>query len=204
MNSKILYFLFYSFMLSACTQEKIEQLPYIGFHQVNGKDTIHYTIPAFTFYNQDSLPIDNNDLSGSIYLADFFYTSCPSVCPKVQNQLLYLYDHYEKKSKVKFISFALDPKRDDVANLKDYADNIGASDGRWHFLTGDKFKLWELAEAYLISVRQDEEEPGGIYHSGKIILVDELGHIRAFADGTKAEEVEDLIAKIDLLLSRKE
>lgn len=187
-------------LVTSCKQAVDEKLPYIGLHTINERDTIYHKIPDFNFLNQDSISINNQKLSNHIYVADFFYSNCPTICPKVKNQMLRIYDRFQEESGLKLISFALDPIRDNVENLSLYSYNLGVNSEKWHFLTGDQFAIWDLADDFLISVQEDAEEPGGIAHSGKIILIDQEGHIRGFAEGTMENEVNRLMDDIDLLL----
>lgn len=190
-------------ILVSCAKSKQQKLPYIGHHEITNGDTVFYQIPSFSFLNQDSLEINDDSLSKYIYVSDFFYSYCPTICPKVKNQMLRIYDKYATEDQLKFVSFALDPKRDDVEHLHSYAKKLGVSSDRWHFLTGGQTEIWDLAAKYLISVKEDKEEPGGIYHSGKILLIDSEGHIRSFAEGTEEKEVNTFIQDIDLLLKEK-
>lgn len=189
---------------ASCNSNNERVLPYIGIHNYEGVDTSYYSIPEFSFFNQDSIVVTSRALKNSIYVADFFYTYCPSICPVVKTQMLRIYDKYEGDENLKFISFALDPKRDNVAHLNLYASNLGVDNKQWHFLTGDKEAIWDLAENFLISVKEDESEPGGIFHSGKIMLIDSDGHIRGFADGTDEKDVDQLMSDIKLLLKEHE
>jgi len=184
----------------SCSQSKQEKLPYIGVPIIIDYDTVQHRIPQFDLINQDSVIITNSSFSDYIYISDFFYSYCPSVCPQVKNQMLRIYDRYEDDERVKLVSFALDPSRDDVENLHRYAKNLGVESSKWYYLTGDKDEIWALAESFLISVVEDPNEPGGIYHSGKIILIDNDGHIRGFANGTEEEDVTGFIHDIDILL----
>ncbi|MEO1515030.1 MAG: SCO family protein [Bacteroidota bacterium] len=189
-------------MVTACSEPAapLQKLPYIGFHDVNGTDTTYHSIPSFRFVDQDSTVVGSQELSDYIYVSDFFYSYCPSICPKVKNQMMRIYEKFAEEKKLKLVSFALDPERDNVSHLHAYANNLEVESHRWHFLTGDRDQIWDLAEQYLISVWEDPEEPGGIYHSGKILLIDSKGHIRAFAKGTEEEAVTAFMGQIDLLL----
>ena len=198
---KIFIILLIPILWVSCAKKKQSELPFLGFHEINTQDTIYYQIPKFSFRNQDSVVIDNKHLSNHIYVADFFYTYCPTICPRVKSQMLRIYDKYKNEDKVKLVSFALDPKRDDVDHLNLYAKNLGVASNKWYFLTGDKEKIWDLAGQFLISVRADKDEPGGIFHSGKIMLIDPNGHIRGFAEGTLEEKVTILMEEIDLLIT---
>lgn len=187
-------------VLNGCAETQTEKLPYLGFHDVDGTDTTFYKIPEFSFLNQDSVFMNHRDLSEHIYVADFFYTYCPTICPRVKSQMLRIYDKYDRETTLKLVSFALDPSRDTVERLREYAHGIGVDSRTWHFLTGDKDEIWKLAEHFLISVKEDDNEPGGIFHSGKIMLIDNKGHIRGFAEGTVEEDVNALMKDIDSLI----
>ena len=114
--------------------------------------------------------------------------------------MIRIHDEFDNEIDLKMISFALDPKRDNVEHLKSYSQNLGIDNSKWYFLTGKKDDIWDLAEGFLISVREDQDEPGGIFHSGKIILIDKNGHIRGFANGTEEKDVNKLMSNIQLLL----
>lgn len=186
---------------SACKQEGNTPLPILGFSEVVDGDTIYHKIPEFDFITQDSAAINNETLSESLYIADFFFMSCPSICPKVKQQMLRIYKRYEKEEIIKLVSHTLDPKRDTPERLKMYANNLGVETDKWMFLTGDKDDIYDIAADYFVSAYEDEEAPGGLDHSGKILLVDTKGHIRAFAEGTDPEDVTDFFSDIDKLLA---
>ncbi len=184
----------------SCSNSDIATLPIIGNYEIIENDTIFPKISEFNFLNQDSILVSNKTLSKHIYIADFFYSYCPTICPKVKSQMIRTHDKFEKEDDLKIISFALDPKRDNVEHLKSYSQNLGIDNNKWYFLTGNKDKIWSLAEDFLISVREDPDEPGGINHSGKIILIDKNGHIRGFATGTDEKDVNKLMSNIKSLL----
>ncbi len=185
-----------------CKQETIsKELPFLGrTTEINGEKKNH-TIPAFAFVNQDSIIINNESLQDYIYITDFFFTSCPSICPKVMKQMLRLYDKYKDDDRVKFVSYTIDPKRDTQAQLKLYANNLGVDHNKWYFLTGDKDALLDMADDYFIVAYEDADSPGGFDHSGKIILVDKKGHVRAFCEGTEEESVDGFFPQVDQLLA---
>ena len=187
--------------LISCASPDNDPLPIYGIAEItdNG-DTLNYKIPDFNLINQDSLRIRNEDLDNYIYIADFFFMSCPSICPKVKKQMLRLYDRFESENQIKLVSHTIDPKRDTPERLKQFASNLEVSTEKWIFLTGTKDSMMDMAHAYMVSAMEDPEAPGGFDHSGKILLVDKNRHIRAFADGTEPEEVDKFMVKIDKLL----
>lgn len=178
-------------------------LPIMGPKQVKNGDTVYHKIPEFQFVDQDSQTVTNEDLKGHIYVADFFFTTCPTICPDMKEQMARIYDEFEGNEKIKLISHTVDPKHDTVAVLKEYAREIGVKSDKWKFLTGDKEKIYELGKkGYMATAREDEEAPGGFLHSGHFILVDQQGRVRGLYDGTKKEDVDNLMNDIQKLLKR--
>lgn len=198
---RVLIFLYMaSICLSACYDKDTSPLPILGNPTINGLDTINHTIRPFTMFNQDSAPVTNDFFSDHIYLSDFFFMHCPTVCPKVKKQMLRVYDNYKDNPNIKLVSHTLDPKRDTPSKLKMYAENLEVDHNKWIFLTGDKELIYDIKNDYFISAEEDSDAPGGIAHSGKIILVDKAGQVRAFAEGTDPKEVDGMMRDIDKLL----
>jgi protein SCO1/2 len=175
-------------------------LPVLGNYEVVNGDTVRHKIPDFSFVNQDSTIITNATFAGKIYVADFFFTSCPSICPKVKKEMLRMYNKYQADPRLAFISHSIDTKRDTVGRLKEYATNLGVSSDFWHFVTGNKTELFKIANEYFVSALEDPGAPGGFDHSGRLILVDKNRHVRAFCNGTVTEEVDAFMDQIDRLL----
>lgn len=196
-------------LLFACS-ETPKKLPILGERQtmekmVNGKlevDTFYQTIPNFSFVNQDSVIINNDSLKNSIYVADFFFTSCPSICPIMSKNMLSVYNEYKGNNEVRFISHTIDPKHDTVAVLKKYADKLGVEGTQWSFLLGDRDSVYTLAKnGYMNYAQENDSIPGGVEHSGYFILVDKERRIRGAYDGTDKQQVENLKADIEVLLN---
>ncbi|MDJ1506169.1 SCO family protein [Xanthocytophaga agilis] len=189
--------------LMGCNQEK--GLPILGpTHEENGK-TVYHTIPAFSYRDQDSTLITNETLKGKIYIADFFYSYCPTICPKVKKESMRVYEKFKDNPDVIFVSITLDPKHDNVSFLKEYAENFGLDSKKWHFLTGDKAATYQLAQkGLMVTALEDKSEPGGIVHSGALVLIDRQGRIRGFYDGTVPSDVTNLLYDIPTLLKEKE
>ena len=150
--------------------------------------------------NQDSVVVSQSKLSETIYVADFFYTSCPSICPTMAQQLLKVHDKWKNDTRFKIVSFSLDPDYDTPSRLKEYAFNLGIDTKQWMFLNGKKDLVYQLAEGYFTAAVEDKKVPGGILHSGKLILIDKEGHIRGFYDGTEDYGIEKLLDDIPVLL----
>lgn len=203
--------------LSACTvaTEQIAEtpkLPYLGrpdivTNKIGGElkiDTIAHQVADFAFLNQDSVWITNNSLKGNIYVADFFFTSCPTICPIMKKQMLRVYEEFAKNDTVKIVSHTIDPAHDSVAVLKEFSDALGVDSKKWYFLTGDKDEIYQIGEkSYMVTAGADKDAPGGYIHSGAFLLVDSDRHIRGVYDGTMKEQVDQLIIDIRKLLDEE-
>lgn len=171
--------------------------------EVDGKtvtDTVYHQIPDFAFVNQDSQKVTNATLAGKIYVADFFFTSCPTICPKMKSQMLRIYEKYKDNPQVMLLSHTIDPKHDTVAVLKEYAERLNVETAKWQFVTGNKDSIYDVAMQYLVPAQEDQTIEGGFTHGGHFVLVDENRHIRGIYDGTKEEAVDKLLSEIPLLL----
>lgn len=170
---------------------------------VNGKevvDTVYTTIPDFKFVNQYGDTITQNSLKGDIYVADFFFTTCPSICPIMHRNMLNVYNEFKSVPDFKIISHTIDPKHDSVAVMKKYADKLGISGNSWWLLQGNKEQTYELGQKnYLVAVKQDDGTPGGYVHQGWFVLVDKQRRIRGYYDGTDEKQVSKLIDDIKIL-----
>lgn len=188
-----------------------QKLPILGrqeFKEVNGKlDTIYHTIPDFTFYDQDSLAVTPSSFDGKIYIADFFFGTCPTICPVMKQQMLRVYERFNENPEFGILSHTIDPAHDTVAYLKDFSMRLGIPDSKvWKFVTGDKDEIYRIgsAEGYLVPVGEDKDAPGGFIHSGAFILIDKEKRIRGLYDGTKPMEVDALMNDIPKLLAEYE
>lgn len=199
---------------SACSFNKNDQkrLPIYGNREavtknVNGKtvtDTVYQTIPKFEYVNQYGKTITNKSLDGSIYVADFFFTSCPSICPIMHRNMLNVYNEFKNGGNVKILSYSIDPAHDNVAVLKTYADKLGIAGDTWWLLQGKKEETYKLAESYLVAVKEDKGAEGGYVHSGYFVLIDKQKRIRGTYNGTDEKEVSKLITDIKTLQAEPE
>ncbi|MEO9869324.1 SCO family protein [Ekhidna sp.] len=193
-------------LLIACDQKSSsDSLPYLGNTIYEENDTIYHTIQDFELVDQDSSTVTNETFNNKLYVADFFFTSCPTICPKMKAQMLRVYSKFEDNDKVMILSHTIDPTYDTVGLLKDYADRLGVSSDKWKFVTGDQDYIYDLAEKSYISLAdEDSNAPGGFVHSGAFLLVDKDRRIRGFYDGTVPEQVDVLMNDIDKLLKEYE
>ncbi|MBO9673493.1 MAG: SCO family protein [Sphingobacteriaceae bacterium] len=197
-------------MIFSC-RETGRKLPLIpdGVKQtmVDGKpviDTVYKTISDFSFLNQDSITVTNKDFDGKIYVADFFFTSCPTICPVMHRNLLKVYEKYKGNQKVMLLSHTIDYRYDIPSRLKAYRSKLGADGRQWQFVWGAKDIVYRMAEKdYLVSVNEDKASPGGYVHQGYLVLIDKHRRVRGAYDGTKADQVDQLMKDMDILLKEK-
>ncbi len=206
---RILFSYFSLIILITSCQEK--KLPIFGQREVNtheadGKqitDTVYHTIAPFEFTNQDNQKITNETFKGKIYVADFFFTSCRTICPIMKTQMLRVYEAVQNDDEVLILSHTIDPEYDTVELLHDFAKRLGVESKKWHFASGQpKEYVFELAQkSYFATAMEDKAEPDGFIHSGAFLLIDRQGRIRGKYDGTKEDDVNRLIDDIKRLES---
>ncbi len=185
---------------------KTEYLPIMGPRDVSNEgDTIYHAVPTFKFTDQHNYSISNDDVANKIYCSNFFFTTCRSICPKMNKNLAEVVKAYKDDDRIDFLSHSLDPSSDTPEILSAYADGFEADAKNWHFLTGDEKSIYSLAGVggYFVNARRDENSLDGIDHSGKVCLVDAEGHIRAYHDLTEEEGIQALINDIEFLLNEK-
>lgn len=199
MKDNFYFFFFLSLFIWSCNSSN-EPLPILSKKIIENGEIAYEKIPSFSFVNQDSNTITNQNFEHKIYVADFFFTHCPTICPLMTQQMLRIHEHFLDNDYLHILSHTIDPKRDTVLHLKHYAKNIGAFAPKWHFVTGDKDELYDIADHYYNKVVEDQNLPDGFDHSGRFILVDEEGLIRAYCNGTSEEEVSEFIEKIEQLI----
>lgn len=184
----------------SCIEQKEQKLPILGHKEITASDTIYHTIGNFELVNQDSAIITDETLRNKIYVADFFFTSCRTICPIMKTQMHRVYEAVEDSPEVLIVSHTIDPVYDTVGLLRDYAERLGVKSSKWHFLTGNKDSIYYLAQtSYFVTAMEAEAEPDGFIHSGAFLLIDKKGRIRGKYDGTDQEEVDRLIQDIDRL-----
>lgn len=177
-----------------------DTLPILGERDVVNGDTVYHTIPDFSFINQDSQVVNNETFAGKAYVADFFFVSCPTICPKVTKQMKRLHDRFQDEEQFLLLAHTIDPVRDTVGRLKVYAEGLGVASSKWHFVTGEKDELYAIADDYFSIAIENPDAPGGFDHSGRIILVDPQRRVRSFCDGTDPASVDKFMEDIEILL----
>jgi len=206
---KLLYFALISIVLQSCSNQSDSKLPVLGNREpveriIDGKtviDTIYQTIQPFSYFNQDSIIVTEKDFDGKIYIADFFFTSCNTICPIMHRNMLDVYKKFKDNPKVKFLSHSIDVKYDLPSRLKIYATKLGVEGNQWEFVHGSRDSIFNIAaKNYLVSAFEDSSDPQGLVHQGWFILVDTKKQLRGAYDGTKADQVKQLMEDMDKLL----
>jgi protein SCO1/2 len=162
----------------------------------------YHSIADFKLINQNGDTITQNTYADKIYVADFFFTTCPSICPVMTANLAEVQDEFKDDNEVLLLSHSVTPEIDSVAQLKKYAREKGVIDQKWNLVTGDKKQIYELARKSYMAVMDDGD--GGAYdmiHTENFMLIDKERRIRGYYDGTNKEEVEKLIRDIEILKS---
>ncbi|MCC6721505.1 MAG: SCO family protein [Bacteroidia bacterium] len=175
-----------------------QKLPVFGSLEMSG-DTTPWVIPNFKFVNQNNDTISEKDFEGKIYIANFFFTSCAEVCPRMNKNLFIIYDKYKKNKQLMFISHTVDPDFDTVAILKEYAKNLKVDDYKWFFVTGSKKQLYDLAIEGYKAVAVSQNSDRDFIHSDKLVLVDKEKHIRGFYDSQDYKEIMRLEDDLKIL-----
>lgn len=144
---------------------------------VNGK---RKKVPDFSFTDQNGKTITNRDYLGKVYVVEFFFTTCPSICPKMNRNLVQIQNAFNGFENFGVASFTIDPRHDTPEVLKAYAKQYGITNPNWHLMTGDQDKIYELAnQGFPLYVAKDDDVPGGFEHSGHFALIDKQGYIRS-------------------------
>ncbi len=185
-------------------QKTAKDLPYIGIETQDKKgNNTHHKISDFSFTNQDAKIVNADFVKGKIYVADFFFTSCPTICPTMKTQMLRIHDKYKANTDFLILSHTIDPEHDSLSVLKEYKQRLIGNAPNWHFLRAEKMYTHNLAQKqYFVSALEDKTAvaDGGFVHSGAFVLVDKQGHIRGVYDGTKEKQVDNLMLDIAILL----
>ncbi len=170
-----------------------------------------HTIPNFCFINQDSDTVTQLDYRGNIYVANFFFTSCPTICPIMTYNMRVLQQKLDVYPNIKFLSHTVDPINDNPQRLKEFATQMRANLDNWDFVTGKKEELYAIASSYFVNVHADSLAPGGFLHSEYFVLIDKQGRVRSgidskgnvvgVYDGTKDTDIKDLVNDIKVLMA---
>lgn len=179
-----------------------KHLDFFGPKEVNASgDTTYFTVPDFQFINQNGDTISQKSFEGKIYVANFFFASCPGVCPKMTDEVKLVQDEFKDNKDVMFISHTVDPEHDSLPALKAFAEKHGADLDKWFFVTGNRDSIYTLAiKGYLVPAAEDARAEGGFLHSQDLLLIDKEKRIRGIYDSLEPEEIKRLKDEIKVLL----
>lgn len=187
------------FLFSSCKQKE-QRLPIFGERDFNGTDTVYHTIAPFSFVDQDSTVITNDTFKDKMYVADFFFTTCRTICPIMKTQMKRVYDATANDKDILILSHTIDPAYDDVARLHDFARMLDVKSDRWHFVTGVQDSIYKMAQtSYFVTAKEEKAEPDGFIHNGAFLLIDKHQRIRGKYDGTREADVDRLLNDIKKL-----
>ena len=205
-----------AFMLSCENSEPAAEtrvLPILGQSDVDYKmvdgvevaDTLYHTVVDFKYLNQDSVMITSESMKGKIWISDFFFTHCPTICPPMTSQMKRLNELLDDLSnEIQFMSFSIDPKRDTPSRLRTYIGEHGITASNWQFFTGNEEATHRLGiESFLVHAGEDDTEPGGFAHGDIFTLVDREGHVRGVYHGTDVDDVDRMEQDVRKLLKHE-
>lgn len=204
---RIITFLLIFSMLFACKKDvkesgKVTRLPYFNSADFtpNWEEAIH-RIPEFSFTNQNGEVVTNQTFEGKIYIADFFFTSCPGICPKLTKNMASIQETYKNDEDIMLLSHTVMPWRDSVPTLNEYAANNNVDVNKWQLVTGDKDELYAMARnGYFADEDFTKTQiESDFIHTENFVLVDKKGHIRGVYNGTLPIDVERLYRHIEIL-----
>jgi len=190
------------FLLLSKGKYNYKQLDYFGPKEISTSgDTTFFTIPDFKLINQNGDTITQRNFNGKIYVANFFFASCPNICPKMTDEVKEVQDEFKNSNDVLFISHTVDPERDSLPALKVFAEKHGADLNKWFFVTGNRDSIYALAaKGYLVSAAEDARADGGFFHSQDLLLIDKEKRMRGIYDSQDPEEIKRLKDEIKVLL----
>lgn len=186
--------------ISCQTKPKGPSLPILGEKQIVANDTIYHKVANFSLINQNGDSVTNQTTAGKIYVSNFFFATCQSICPKMSSNLVTIQNKFKDIDSVLILSHSVNPIHDSVNVLKAYAASYGAKKNKWHLLTGNKKMIYDLAKSsYLVNALEDDGTPEGFLHSELFLLMDTKGRLRGMYDGTDSLAVNQLVNDIQIL-----
>lgn len=185
------------FLLINWYQNAFDKLPVYGQAEIiNGKKHEH-TVDTFTRQNQDSKQFSSAQLNNKIVIANFFFTSCTSICPRMMKHIVDVQKKFNNNPELAFVSFTVDPETDSAQRLKWYAHQIGINTSQWNLLTGNKKEIYKLARnSFFLTATDGDGGANDFIHSDQVVLIDKQKQIRGYYDGTNDKAMALLIHDI--------
>jgi len=213
-RNSLLAFIVGAFALTSCTEEEkpVENervLPIVGerdveYRMVDGvevADTIYHYVPEFEYINQDSISVSSKDFKGKVWVVDFFFSKCPTICPPMTSQMKRLSEMTtDLQKEVQFLSFSIDPKNDQPTRLREYIASHSITATNWSFLTGEEASTHLLAKEFFNGAERNDEIEGGFGHTPNFALVDREGLVRGIYNGTDVDDINRLEKDLRKLL----
>lgn len=200
----IMKFFVYIVLLLLISCNNKDPLPILGTPIIKDGINEYPKIQKFKFISQDSAVITNSTFENKIYITDFIFLSCPTMCPTMTTEMKKVYEKFKDNSHVLYLSHTIDPERDHISLLKSYSNHLGADPKKWFFVTGNKDSIYAIAKnSYFINANIDKNAEGGFIHSGALLLIDKNKHIRGVYDAMQSTETDRLISDINTLLKEQ-
>lgn len=199
----LLYFFLVLLLLTGCAETE-RKLPVFGNITIQGNDTLYSSVKPFSFINQDSVIITRETFDNRVYVTDFIFLNCPTICPIMTQELKRVYEVFGDNPNVYFLSHSIDPSNDSIPRLKAYTEDLQIDPAKWFFVTGSRDSIFSMAnDSYFATAFADSTAPGGFIHSGAFLLVDRNKYIRGAYDGTNPAEADRLTEDIRILLAEQ-
>jgi protein SCO1/2 len=191
------------YLIVSSGKNNYEHLPILGPREPDpsGKtDTLYHSVPEFELTNQDGATYQSKTSEGQIVVAEFFFATCQTICPKMTMQMKRVQEKFKADPDIALWSFTVDPQKDTVEAMKAYAQKHEAITGKWQFLTGDKKVIYDLARyGFFLTALEGDGGPDDFIHSEKLVLLDKDRRIRGYYDGTDYEDINKLMDEILVL-----
>lgn len=191
-----------SYLVISSGENDYERLEIFGPKEPGLKagDTTYHVITPFILTDHRGLSFSNNTLKDKIFVAEFFFSTCKTICPKMTMQMKRVQEAYKDATDLNLVSFTVDPANDTIAALAEYAKKHGARDNKWYFLTGPKKEIYDLARnGFFVAAQEGDGGPHDFIHTNNLVLVDKEMRIRGYYDGTDYTDVNRLIDEIKVL-----
>ncbi|MCC7050660.1 MAG: SCO family protein [Bacteroidia bacterium] len=190
----------YSIYNNKSNKKPLRYLPIYGNYTIVNTDTIYHRVPDFSFTDQLGKVVTQNNFKNKIYVTDFFFVTCKTICPIMTDNMESVYNEFKNDTNILFLSHTVNPEDDSVQVLKEYAEQHHANNNRWYFVTGNKKELYNQArKGYYLEANEGDGGEDDFIHTQNFALIDPNKNIRGYYDGTKENDIKKLLSEINLL-----